>query len=159
MAFDTILDLKQKNMLSKDVSETEAVSRYIKSVNKGLLKVMSKMGISTYQSYNGAQIFAAVGLSNDFVNEYFPGTPSKIEGLSIEDILTSAIECHARAYGQEPILENMLDVGGDYAYRLRGEDHVWTPTSVRDLQHAVRGKSQEKYDEYKVKKTTEHGDA
>ena len=146
LAFETIKDLI--NAPSVSVSYEEACKNYVQAIGKGILKVMSKMGISTYQSYNGAQIFDAVGLSNDFVNEYFPGTPSKIEGLSIEDILTSTIECHARAYGQEPILENMLDVGGDYAYRLRGEDHVWTPTSVRDLQHAVRGKSQEKYDEY-----------
>jgi glutamate synthase (NADPH/NADH) large chain len=106
------------------------------------------MGISTYQSYNGAQIFDAVGLSSEFIDEFFPGTSSKIEGYCLSDILTSAIKCHHKAYGDEAILKNMLEVGGDYAYRLRGENHVWTPDTVSDLQHAVRGNSEEKYNKY-----------
>ncbi len=146
LAFETIKDLINAPSITIDFDE--ACNNYISAIGKGILKVMSKMGISTYQSYNGAQIFDAVGLSNEFVSEYFPGTPTKIEGLCLEDILKSTIDCHKRAYGEEPILRNMLEVGGDYAYRLRGEDHVWTPTTVRDLQHAVRGKSQDKYDDY-----------
>ena len=146
LAFETIKDIIKSPSVPIDFDE--ACKNYVTAIGKGILKVMSKMGISTYQSYNGAQIFDAVGLSNEFVSEYFPGTPTKIEGLSLEDILKSTIDCHKRAYGKEPILRNMLEVGGDYAYRLRGEDHVWTPSTVRDLQHAVRGNSQEKYNDY-----------
>ena len=111
MAFDTILDLKQKDMLSKDVSETEAVSRYIKSVNKGLLKVMSKMGISTYQSYCGAQIFDAVGLSEEFVSKYFKGTSTQISGVGINEIAKETITRHEEAYSNLEVLRDSLDVG------------------------------------------------
>ena len=112
MAFDTILDLQQKNMLSKDVSEAEAVNRYIKSVNKGLLKVMSKMGISTYQSYCGAQIFDAVGLSEKLVSKYFTGTSTQISGIGINEIAEETITRHDEAYSNLEVLRDALDVGG-----------------------------------------------
>ena len=146
LAFETIKDIIKSPSI--DLSFDEACKNYIIAIGKGILKVMSKMGISTYQSYNGAQIFDAVGLSSEFIDEYFPGTSSKIEGYSLLDILTSTIKCHNKAYGDESILKNMLEVGGDYAYRLRGEDHVWTPDTVSELQHAVRGNSEEKYNKY-----------
>ena len=146
LAFETIKDIIKSPSIS--LSFDEACKNYIIAIGKGILKVMSKMGISTYQSYNGAQIFDAVGLSSEFIDEYFPGTSSKIEGYCLSDILISAIKCHHKAYGDEAILKNMLEVGGDYAYRLRGENHVWTPDTVSDLQHAVRGNSEEKYNEY-----------
>jgi glutamate synthase (NADPH/NADH) large chain len=104
-----------------------------------LLKVMSKMGISTYQSYCGAQIFDAVGLSSVFVDKYFTGTATMIEGIGIKEIAEECVRRHRDAYGDNPIYRNMLDVGGDYAFRIRGEDHAWTPESVSRLQHAVRG--------------------
>ena len=148
MAFDTILDLKQKNMLSKDVSEAEAVSRYIKSVNKGLLKVMSKMGICTYQSYCGAQIFDAIGLSTEFIDEFFTGTSSLVEGLGIEEIERETISRHNDAFSKVSGLENLLDVGGEYAVRLRGEKHSWESDTVRDLQHAVRSNNPDTYKKY-----------
>ena len=118
---------------------------YLKAVGKGILKVMSKMGISTYQSYCGAQIFDAVGLASDFVEKYFTGTATTIEGVGLREIALEAVERHRHAYGENPIYHEMLDVGGDYAFRLRGEDHAWTPQSIAKLQHAVRGNSQDEY--------------
>ena len=106
MAFDTILDLQRKDMLTKDVSEIEAVSRYIKSINKGLLKVMSKMGISTYQSYCGAQIFDAVGLSEDFVRDYFKGTSTQISGVGLNEIAKETITRDEEAYSNLEVLRH-----------------------------------------------------
>ena len=124
----------------------EAVQKnYLKAVGKGILKVMSKMGISTYQSYCGAQIFDAVGLASDFVEKYFTGTATTIEGVGLREIAQEAVERHRHAYGDNPIYHEMLDVGGDYAFRLRGEDHAWTPQTVAGLQHAVRGNSPGEY--------------
>src|SRR5690606_35213570 len=115
---------------------------------KGILKVMSKMGISTYQSYCGAQIFDAVGLSSAFVDKYFTGTATTIEGVGLKEVAEEAVRRHAAAYGDNPIYRNMLDVGGIYQSRLRGEDHAWTPETVANLQHAVRGNSWSTYEEF-----------
>ncbi len=106
------------------------------------------MGISTYQSYCGAQIFDAVGLKQAFVDKYFFGTATTIEGVGLEEIARESAERHGDAFGNKPIYLNALDVGGEYAFRLRGEDHVWTPDSVADLQHAVRGNSLDRYKSY-----------
>jgi glutamate synthase (NADPH/NADH) large chain len=121
------------------------VKRYIKSIGKGMLKVMSKMGISTYQSYCGAQIFDAIGLSSKFVDRDFFGTATTIEGAGMDEIAQETVRRHADAFGTSPVYRTALDVGGEYAFRIRGEDHVWTSDTVRDLQHAVRGNSQDKY--------------
>jgi glutamate synthase (NADPH/NADH) large chain len=144
LAFSTIKDIISNLSISFEV----ACNNYINAIGKGMLKVMSKMGISTFQSYNGAQIFDAVGLSSEFVKIYFPGTPSKIEGLSLNDILESSHDCHKKAFSLEQMLQNNLEVGGDYAFRIRGENHVWTPDTIKDLQHAVRGNFPEKYQSY-----------
>ena len=106
---------------------------------------MSKMGISTYQSYCGAQIFDAVGLKAEFVNKYFTGTATRIEGVGLTEIAEEAVRRHRDAFGDSPMFRGMLDVGGEYAVRVRGEDHVWNATTVSTLQHAVRGNSQDKY--------------
>jgi glutamate synthase (NADPH/NADH) large chain len=127
----------------------EAVAKnYVKAISKGILKVMSKMGISTYQSYCGAQIFDAVGLSSDFVERYFTGTASVIEGIGLAQVAAECVRRHRDAYGDAPIYRGMLDVGGLYAFRLRGEDHAWTPTSVSSLQHAVRGALSDEYEAF-----------
>src|SRR6185312_6623857 len=123
----------------------EVQKNYIKAIGKGLLKVMSKMGISTYQSYCGAQIFDAVGLSSKFVEKYFTGTATTIEGIGIKEIAEECVRRHRDAYGDNPIYRHALDAGGDYAFRLRGEDHAWTPESVSKLQHAVRGNLPDEY--------------
>jgi glutamate synthase (NADPH/NADH) large chain len=116
----------------------EAQKNYIKAINKGLMKVMSKMGISTYQSYCGAQIFEAVGLSSDFVNRYFAGTPTKVEGIGLKEVAEEALRTHADAWSGNPVLADMLDCGGEYAFRVRGEEHMWTPDAIAKLQHATR---------------------
>ena len=103
------------------------------------------MGISTYQSYCGAQIFDAVGLKADFVAKYFAGTHTRIEGVGLAEIAEETVRRHTDAFGDVQIYRTALDVGGEYAYRTRGEDHAWTAESVSNLQHAVRGNSQERY--------------
>ena len=108
------------------------------------------MGISTYQSYCGAQIFDAVGLSSAFVDKYFTGTASMIEGAGLLEVAEETVRRHAAAYGDNPIYEKMLDVGGIYQFRLRGEEHAWTPATVANLQHAVRSNSQERYRAFAV---------
>src|SRR5690606_17537216 len=117
-------------------------------IDKGLLKVMSKMGISTYQSYCGAQIFDAVGLSSELVARYFTGTATTVEGVGLEEIARETVERHRLAFGDAPVYRNMLDVGGEYAFRMRGEAHAWTPDTIAKLQHAVRGNLPETWREY-----------
>ncbi len=146
LAFETLVAMQRD--LPQVLDEQEIVKRYIKSIGKGLLKVMSKMGISTYQSYCGAQIFDAVGLRSDFVAEYFTGTATRIEGVGLDQIAEEAVHRHRDAFGDAPIYRNALDVGGEYQFRLRGEDHVWTATTVAALQHAVRGNLPEEYRAY-----------
>ncbi len=137
MAFETLEQIRVQQGIS--LKSYEIQKNYIKAVGKGILKVMSKMGISTYQSYCGAQIFDAVGLSSRFIEKYFTGTATTIEGVGLAEIAEEAVKRHRDAYGDNPIYANMLDVGGDYAFRIRGEDHAWTPELVAKLQHAVRG--------------------
>src|SRR6202035_92186 len=137
-----------KGELPQKLDDKEIIKRYIKSIDKGLLKVMSKMGISTYQSYCGAQIFDAIGLKSDFVAEYFTGTATRIEGVGIAEIAEETARRHRDAFGDALIYRSMLDVGGEYAYRVRGEDHVWNATTVAALQHAVRGNSLDQYRAY-----------
>jgi glutamate synthase (NADPH) large chain len=146
LAFETLAAMADE--FPPEVDGYEAVKRYIKSVDKGLLKVMSKMGISTYQSYCGAQIFDAIGLSKELVAAYFTGTATPIEGVGLDEIAQETVERHRLAFGDAPVYRGALDVGGDYAYRTRGEAHNWTPDTVALLQHAVRGNSQEKYNSY-----------
>jgi len=148
LAFDTLLDMHKHGEFPKEVSEDEVVYRYIKAVGKGILKVMSKMGISTYQSYCGAQIFDAIGLSSELVDKYFFGTATTIEGIGLTEIADETVTRHSSAFGKDPVLANTLDVGGEYAYRMRGENHAWSPDSIASLQHAVRGNSQERYREF-----------
>ncbi|HEX6859590.1 MAG TPA: glutamate synthase large subunit [Caulobacteraceae bacterium] len=137
LAFETLEAIRVRNELPLKAYEVQ--KNYIKAVNKGLLKVMSKMGISTYQSYCGAQIFDAVGLSSAFVDKYFTGTATTIEGVGLAEIAEETVRRHRDAYGQSPLYKDALDVGGAYAFRIKGEEHAWTPESVGKLQHAVRG--------------------
>lgn len=125
-----------------------ACENYIKAIDKGLNKVMSKMGISTYMSYTGAQIFEAVGLHSSLVEKYFTGTSSTIQGIGIFEIAEEALRLHNAAFSDDPVLDNALDAGGDYAYRIRGEEHMWTPDSIAKLQHATRANNYGTYKEY-----------
>ncbi len=146
LAFETIVDLLPE--LGEDLTADEAIKRYIKAIDKGILKVMSKMGISTYQSYCGAQIFDAVGLHRSFVDKYFTGTHTQIDGVGLDEISLETVERHRQGFGDVPHLEGALDVGGEYAVRVRGEAHSWTAPVVADLQHAVRGNLPDKYRDF-----------
>jgi glutamate synthase (NADPH/NADH) large chain len=148
LAFETLEEMHQALDFPERVDAYEVRTRYIKSIGKGLLKVMSKMGISTYQSYCGAQIFDAVGLSKDFVDKFFSGTATPVGGVGLAEVAEETVRRHTLAFSDVPILRSALDVGGEYAYRIRGEDHAWTPNSVANLQHAVRTRSYAKYEEF-----------
>jgi len=131
-----------------DADPKDAQKKFVKAVCKGLCKVMSKMGISTYQSYCGAQIFEAVGLRRAFVDKYFTGTASVIEGIGLFEVAEEAARLHRAAFGADPLLAEGLDAGGEYHYRVRGEEHMWTPDSIAKLQHAARAGSYSTYREY-----------
>jgi len=146
LAFETLAAMA--NVFPDEIDGHEACKRYIKSIDKGLLKVMSKMGISTYQSYCGAQIFEAVGLADDFVDRYFSGTATRIGGVGLAEIAQETVRRHKEAFGDAPLYRHALDVGGDYAFRIRGEGHSWSPQSVSLLQHAVRGNDEATYRAY-----------
>ncbi|MEO0907438.1 MAG: glutamate synthase large subunit [Pseudomonadota bacterium] len=146
VAFETLEDIRARKHPATPSDEVER--NYIKAIGKGIRKVMSKMGISTYQSYCGAQIFDAVGLSSAFIESYFKGTATTIEGAGLNEIAEESLRRHAHAYGDNPLYKGMLDVGGIYQYRLRGEEHAWTPQNVAQLQHAVRGNLPEQYTEF-----------
>jgi glutamate synthase (NADPH/NADH) large chain len=134
--------------MNHGVDVKEAKKRFIKAIDKGLMKVMSKMGISTYQSYCGAQIFEAIGLNASFVAGYFTGTATQIEGIGLAEVAEEALRTHRAAFGNDPVLANALEAGGEYAYRVRGEEHMWTPDSIAKLQHATRTNSAATYKEY-----------
>ncbi len=147
LAFETICDMAEQGLLP-NTDASKACKHFIKAVGKGLRKVMSKMGISTYMSYTGAQIFEAVGLSRALVEKYFAGTTSTVEGIGVFEVAEEAIRIHKIAFGSDPVLENALDAGGEYAYRVRGEEHMWTPDAIAKLQHSTRNNSFATYQEY-----------
>ena len=146
LAFDTLSALCPT--LPEKLSEEDAHKRFIKAIGKALLKIMSKMGISTYQSYCGAQIFNAVGLSDEILEKFFPGTSATTGGSGLLEIAEETVKRHRLAYSDAPIYRHALDVGGEYAYRVRGEDHVWTPETISKLQHATRTNNWETYVDY-----------
>jgi len=146
LAMETIAQMHAG--LGPDLSADKAVKNYIKAIGKGLQKIMSKMGISTYMSYTGAQIFEAIGLNRELIDKYFNGTASNVEGIGVFEVAEEALRMHRSAFGGDPVLANMLDTGGEYAYRIRGEDHMWTPDAIAKLQHAARSGSFQTYKEY-----------
>ena len=146
LAMETLADLHRT--MPGDIGPDKAVKNYVKAIGKGLMKVMSKMGISTYMSYCGAQIFEAIGLSRALVDKYFTGTPSNVGGIGIFEVAEEAIRLHRAAFGDDPTLAGMLDPGGEYAYRTRGDEHMWTPESISKLQHSTRANSFATYKEY-----------
>ncbi len=145
LALESIAKLPQ---LHGEHQPKDAEKRFIKAICKGLYKVMSKMGISTYQSYCGAQIFEAVGLNSALVSKYFTGTPSSVEGVGVFEIAEEAVRLHRAAFGESPLLRDALEVGGEYAWRVRGEEHMWTPDAIAKLQHATRSGNYHTYREY-----------
>ncbi|HLV65313.1 MAG TPA: glutamate synthase large subunit [Polyangiaceae bacterium] len=148
VAFET-LDAMVRDGVHPNLKDAEtAKKKYIKAINKGLLKVMSKMGISTLQSYQGAQIFEAIGLSPDLVDRYFTGTASRISGIDLDVLAEECRRRHERAFPKVKASATMLDLGGQYHYRAQGEKHLWNPTTVARLQHAVRLEDVKSYLEY-----------
>ncbi|HVA13975.1 MAG TPA: glutamate synthase large subunit [Stellaceae bacterium] len=146
LAFDTLSALRHE--FDKELSEAEAHEAYIKAIAKGVLKVMSKMGICTFQSYCGAQIFDAIGLGADFLDRYFTGTVSAIGGVGLDEIADETMRRHRLAFGDAPNYRDALDPGGDFAFRVHGEAHAWNADTVSLLQHAVRGNNYRKFKEY-----------
>ena len=153
LAFETLEQLRVRQNLP--LKPYEVQKNYIKAIGKGMLKVMSKMGISTYQSYCGAQIFDAVGLSHRLRRQLFHRHRHHHRGRRAWP-RSPPRPCAATAtpIGDAPIYRNMLDVGGGYAFRLRGEDHAWTPESVANLQHAVRGALPDAYATFAARSTS-----
>ena len=146
LAMDTLVELAKE--LSGDLTPEKAIYNFQKAIGKGLMKVMSKMGISTYMSYCGAQIFEAIGLSKAMVDKYFKGTASNVEGIGVFEVAEEALHLHRLAFSGDPVLANALDAGGEYAYRVRGEEHMWTPDAIAKLQHSTRSNNFNTYKEY-----------
>ena len=146
LAMETLASMHRE--LAGDLSADKAIYNYVKAIGKGLSKIMSKMGVSTYMSYCGAQLFEAIGLEKAMVEKYFRGTASQVGGIGVFEVAEEAIRMHRAAFGDDPVLATMLDAGGEYAWRVRGEEHMWTPDAIAKLQHSVRGNKFETYKEY-----------
>ena len=146
LAMETLVQMHKD--LPGELSAEKAIYNYVKAIGKGLSKIMSKMGVSTYMSYCGAQLFEAIGLNSDTVEKYFTGTSSRVEGIGVFEIAEEAIRMHRSAFGADPVLAHMLDAGGEYAWRTRGEEHMWTPDAIAKLQHASRANNWSTYKEY-----------
>ncbi|MFN9211978.1 MAG: glutamate synthase-related protein [Betaproteobacteria bacterium] len=146
LALETLLEMHQDS--PGGVDGATAIKNYIKAVGKGLQKVMSKMGISTYMSYCGAQIFEAVGLSRELTDKYFKGTASNVGGVGLFEVMEEALRTHRAAFSPDPVLATMLDAGGEYQWRVRGEEHMWTPDAIAKLQHSTRANNYQTYKEY-----------
>ncbi len=146
LAMETLTTLHQD--LSGDLSAEKAVTNYVKAIGKGLSKIMSKMGVSTYMSYCGAQLFEAIGLDKALIEHYFRGTASQVGGIGVFEVAEEAIRMHQAAFGADPVLAGMLDAGGEYAWRVRGEEHMWTPDAIAKLQHSTRANKFDTYKEY-----------
>ena len=148
LAFETLHDLKRLGLLPHSVSGPYAEKNFIKAINKGLLKTFSKMGISTLQSYRGAQVFEAVGLNQELVSSYFAGTASRIEGVGLDVLAREALMKHAYAFQPLTESETELVVGGQYQFRLGGEYHLLNPDTISKLQRAVRENNPATFQEY-----------
>jgi glutamate synthase (NADPH) large chain len=148
LAIETLHDLARRGLLPHDVTAVHAEKNFIKAINKGLLKTFSKMGISTLQSYRGAQVFEAVGLNESLVNSYFAGTASRIEGVGLDVLAREAQIKHTHAFQPLNESETELVVGGHYQYREGGEYHLLNPQTISKLQHAVRQNNPATFQEY-----------
>ncbi len=146
LAYQSIAQMGRDNWFSAEVGET--LGKFKKALEGGILKVMSKMGISTLESYKGAQGFQAVGLNPDFVHEYFSGTSAYLKGVGLEEVERELLEQHELAFGNKIVGNLPLDVGGDLYWRRDGELHQWNPATVGQLQYAVRTGNYEAYREF-----------
>ncbi len=148
VAFSTVRELAENQLLEADISADTATDNYITAVKKGLLKTLSRMGISTIRSFHGSQIFEAVGLNRTVVDRYFTGTTSRIEGAGLDEIAREVKERYSRAYPQHQPVSEILDAGGEHYFRATGEKHLWNPTTLPLFQRAVREGDYERFKEY-----------
>jgi len=147
LALESVAQMAREGSLPKPLSEDKAIAHYVKALRKGLLKTMSKMGISAVSSYQGGQIFEAIGIDQVVIDRYFSGTSSRIRGIGLDEIAEEQLSRHRRAYTPGGALSK-LDVGGHIHFRVMGEPHLWTPTTVSNLQNAVRNDKHESYEAY-----------
>ncbi len=148
IVFESLSHMQAKGYLPQDMDPTQIASNYIAAVKKGILKTMSKMGISTLRSYFNAQLFEAIGINKDVIDTYFTGTSSRIGGIGLEQIAEDVRRRHQDAYEPRKAGSLELDFGGDYHYRSDGERHLWNPTTISRLQHAVYYNDQQAYDDF-----------
>ncbi len=146
LAMETLVELQGGQAGAEDADK--AIYNFVKAIGKGLSKIMSKMGVSTYMSYCGAQLFEAIGLEKAFVDQYFRGTASQVGGIGVFEVAEEKLRMHEKAFGDDPVLARMLDAGGEYAWRVRGEEHMWTPDAIAKLQHSTRANRWDTYKEY-----------
>jgi glutamate synthase (NADPH/NADH) large chain/glutamate synthase (ferredoxin) len=146
LVFETLVDMERDGYLPEGLDASTAEGKFIKAVNKGLLKIFSKMGISTVQSYCGAQIMEALGLNHELIDRYFTGTSSRIEGIGIREIGEETLRRHEQAY--KPVPLRQLDFGGEIHYRIQSEHHNWNPEVIYKLQHSTRNNDAKTFDEY-----------
>ena len=147
LALDSVAALARDGMLGPTITEQGAQAKYITAVEKGLLKIFSKMGISTAQSYCGAQLFESIGLGPSLIDRYFSGTKSRLGGIGVEAVAVEALARHAAAFGI-PASARALSPGGQYVYRVQGEHHAWNPDSISTLQHAAWSNSASRYADF-----------
>ncbi|MBU2870590.1 glutamate synthase large subunit [Colwellia sp. E2M01] len=150
LALESMYGLRDEGILNKDLTNDQIVAKYTAAVGSGLLKTFSKMGISTLQSYLGAQIFEALGVNSDVVDEYFTGTVSRIQGLSLDQIAQEAVLRHREGFPEASriAVDNLLPTGGEYAWRNDGERHLFSPTVIRLLQHSTASNDTNQFKEY-----------
>jgi glutamate synthase (NADPH/NADH) large chain/glutamate synthase (ferredoxin) len=146
LVFESLVDMERDGYLPEGIDAQTAETKFIKAVNKGLLKIFSKMGISTVQSYCGAQIFEAIGINRETIDRYFTGTPSRVAGVGLREIGEETLRRHRQAY--DPHAIRQLDFGGEIHYRVQGEHHNWNPETIYKLQHATRSNSYQTYKEF-----------
>lgn len=146
LLFESLVDMERDGYFPEGMDASTAEGKFIKAINKGLLKIFSKMGISTVQSYCGAQIFEAIGLNHELIDRYFTGTPSRVEGISIREIGEESLRRHRVAYEPAPIRQ--LDFGGEIHYRIQGEHHNWNPDTIYKLQHATKNNDPKTFAEF-----------
>jgi glutamate synthase (NADPH/NADH) large chain len=150
LALETLFELRNEGVVNADLSNEQVTEKYIKAVGSGLLKIFSKMGVSTLQSYQGAQIFEALGINSEVIDAYFTGTISRIEGIGLDQIAAETLTRHREGFpGKDRIaVDNLLTTGGDYAWRNDGERHLFSPTTIRLLQHSTASNNMEQFKEY-----------
>jgi glutamate synthase domain-containing protein 2/glutamate synthase domain-containing protein 1/glutamate synthase domain-containing protein 3 len=148
LAFESLDELRLRGDLPEDIESEQLVDNYIAAIKKGILKTMSKMGISTLRSYTGAQLFEAIGLNPEVIDNYFPGVSSRIGGVGLDVIAQEALARHEDAYRDRPAAALEMDFGGEYHWRTDGEEHLWNPQTISLLQHAVRNHDPQAYAKY-----------